>query len=143
MEKRILTEEVRNKLLGVLPFSANATILYTPKSIKSLDIPEDTKAVFTVRGFNKAEKDEVITKLKNLSNVSYEDIIKTIKPCVTGMVNMFDAGTMEEIVFKHDFDNTISMEILSQLPKTIIDSIFNYLIKISGIMDVDKLGLDY
>ena len=50
-----MTEEIREKMLGLLPFDNEATVEYTPYQFKVKDFPEEYVPVFTQRPYKEGE----------------------------------------------------------------------------------------
>lgn len=144
MTKRILTDEVRNELLGAIPFSSEVAIAYTPARFKDKKVPEEYVPVFKLRSFNIQERKKAGEVLKSIADIGHQAVMDLVQPNILGMENIFDAGTKEEIEFKTaPNSNAIDKDLLARLPKLIIEDILYYLVKISGLMDLEKLGLRF
>jgi len=150
MEERILTDEMREKLLGDLPFSASATMEYIPKHFSKKDesdkdiIPKEFQAVFALRGMTKPEKKEAkkyITHIKDKGEKTADGIIEITRKCIMEWKNVFDLGTKKEIEYKADPEGGADKEMFDRLPEAVISDLFIYLSKISGLLDTTMLGL--
>jgi hypothetical protein len=140
----ILTDEIRDKLLGVAPFSIDSTYDYISKYHKSLkDLPESFIPVFTISPFNKEEKERVSKILKpggkELENAELRNILK---PKIKGFKNLFDLGTKEEIKFVME-NGVITQSIYDRITDNICSDLLTQVIRISGLLDVDRLALRY
>ena len=139
-EKRILDEETRKQLLGYVPFSVDVSTLFTPEEFNTI---KDTsiRPIFTVRSLNQAElaqlkknavgmsKDTTPEAMTEIANKNTE----ILKNCILGWVQLYDAGTGEEIPYDADKFKT--------LPSWMIRSIMGFVRKISGLETPDELGL--
>jgi len=137
-EKRVLTPEVKAALMSKVPFHKDAKIEYTPKAFETDDIPVEYRPVFTLRPFTKPEAGEV----KKACTKADDAIIRewSRKVC-TGCVNLFDAGTGEELEYKADPAGGADKEFWAVLPDHIVGDILMYTSCVSGILDKDKVGL--
>jgi hypothetical protein len=140
MEERKLTEELREKMLGNLPFSVNATKWITPEKFK--DIEEEFRPSFEVKAFNKTEATQAKKYFSDIKNAKEDAVIDLLRKKVVNWKNVFDVGTGLEIIYKADDTNGgCDKELFSSLPSIIIGDILWQVTKISGLLDTDKLGL--
>ena len=146
MSDRILTDEVRELLLGDMPFSASSTIDFTPKQYLKKDdegkviLPSEFIAIFKVRGFTSKEKLEAKKGILNLSK-NADQMQDLTRLCVEGWENLFDLGTKKELEYKQDDNKGADKDLFRKIPDAIQSDIFLHLCKISGLMDTTKLSL--
>ena len=146
-ERRELTDEERKKLIGYLPFSKEETIEYTPPAYLVKDeagaflMPDGYRPVFTIKPMQKTEYDKAMkiqievgqgasTKLGK--QIGIRDIVQE---SIAGWTDLVDLGKMAEFKFEKTED------CISKLPWPLILDIFMYLLKVSGLMPGEKLGL--
>jgi hypothetical protein len=140
MEERRLSDELREKLQGSLPFSVNATTWVIPEKFKDVEI--DYQASFEIKPFNKDEATKAKKIFQDIKNAKEEVIIDILRKKVVNWKNVFDVGTGEEIVFEADpVNGGCKKELFEAFPATIIGDLLFKVSKISGLLDVDKLGL--
>jgi len=146
MSDRILTDEVRELLLGDMPFSASSTIDFTPKQYlkKGADgkllLPEEFIPVFKVRGFTEKQKNESKRCIKNVEE-SADQIQDLTRMCIDGWSGMYELGSREELVYKEDVNKGVDKELYKRIPEAILTDVFLYICKISGLLDTTLLGL--
>jgi len=139
MEERKLTPELREKLLGSLPFSVSASYWYSPEKFK--EIEEDFRTKFEIKSFTKEEFSKAKKMLKNVKDVKEEELSEMTRKKVINWKNFFDTGTLEEILFESDESGVCKKELFDLIPPIIVGDLFFNIAKISGLIDVDKLGL--
>jgi len=140
MEERKLTDELREKMLGNLPFSVNATLWYTPSKFK--EIEEEFRPTFEIKAFNKTEATQAKKIFLDMKNTKEEAVTELIRKKVVNWKNVFDVGTGSEILFSADpVNGGCNKELFESLPASVTGDILFKLSQISGILDIDKLGL--
>ena len=147
MKKNIMTKEVREQLLGILPMSVDAVHKFTPKQFD--DVPEEYKPVFEIkqytnsdvigiksliyRGLNEPQETGKTTNTKAKSikkfTESSQDDLEFLKKSLVGWSNLINLDTGEQIVF----DDTIEM--LEMIPEVIRREIFKEAVRITGFID--------
>jgi len=144
-----LTEEHRQALLGLMPFTQNGTIEYTPKAFEKLDIPKNKKSIYIMRAYNKDEMTRV-RKLINDVNASKgskddqeEEIRDLTRRSIVGWKNIYDLATGDEIEFKKDSDGSADKGLFEDIPDVIKAEIYTYSLTISGLMKKEIEGLGY
>ncbi len=140
-----LDEATRQKMLTRLPFSRNSTIDFTPKAYltKVLDaegkatdefeIPEEYRPIFKCRPFSTQDKSKMKADEKVLKEV--------IRSNIMGVEKLFDAGTMEEMTFKPDENNSMALEQFESLPIIIQRELLTFISGISGLSGYERSGL--
>jgi len=147
MEKRILTEEIRRELLGLVPFSAGSADDFTPpvylkkNSEGGYAIPEEFRPVFKVRCFTVEEKRGVTKMLVNIKDVDEESVTEAARKAVVGWKNLFDAGSNEELVFKSSPEGGADPALFSMIPPAVTGALLFHASRISGIIAAEKLSL--
>jgi hypothetical protein len=145
MTDRILTPEIRDKLLGIMPFSEKASLWIVPDKYKSIE-DEQFRASFEIRSFTKDEirtAKKLLLAIKDSNSLSKEpEIIELTRKKVINWKNLFDLGTMEEIVFAtSEEDDGASKKLFESIPASIQGQIFFEVIRISGLIDIEKVSL--
>jgi len=152
MAERKLDADMRRLLLGDMPFYAGSTVDYTPEHYKvsrkidgqDVEIPEEYRPVFSIRAWNTQERDQANSLLKKIEDISSNNekkVAELTRKAITGWQNVFDVGTGNEIDYKPDPDGGLDKELYSALPVIVCIQIFQEIAKISGLMDVTKMGL--
>ena len=146
MTKRILNEETRKQLLGYVPFSVDAKITYTPEEFLSIK-DETLRPVFELRSLNQAEitqlkknSQELSTPNSNRGKIA-KDNVGLIRACVLGWVNLFDAGSGEEIDYEASPTGGCKDEIFDRLPLWVVVSLMEFIKKITGLSSAEDLSL--
>ena len=67
--------------------------------------------------------------------------INLARKCIVGWRNLIDLGKSEEIDFESENDGGAKAELVNRLPNPVVSAILQRVIKISGLMPVDKLSL--
>lgn len=139
-----MTDEIREQLYGVLPFSQDSSVEYIPQAFK--DVPDDFRPVFILRSFTKPEENQVrrtLGRMKSDSDtVSIESQAQdTVRKCLLGWKNLWDVGSGQTVEYESDPSGGCSKTCFERLPSLIIVDLFLYIGKISGMMDIEKKGL--
>lgn len=138
MAEIVLTEEMRQKLLGVLPFSYDSTHEYTPSMCKVEGVPSDFIPVFMLRGLKRDECNQIKKQLKAATD---EQCSEWVRKCLNCWRNLFDAGSGAQILFESDESGLCKKDLFNRLPQIIIEDLLTEILRISGLLDVEKLGL--
>ena len=139
MADRRLSEETRQQLLGLLPFSVGSTIEFTPERFGGVE--EEFRPGYTIRGFTQEESTKVKKLLRNVKDANEEELNEYARMIVMGWKNIFDTGTFEEIEYKADPAGGCDKDLFKIFPDTTKGDILFYGVKISGLIDPEKLGL--
>lgn len=147
-ERRELTEEERQNLAGFLPFSKDATIDFIPASFLQKSaageyvVPEGYRPIFTLRTMNKEMYDKTVKIQIEMGQgvpliqkqAAIRDIVKS---CIVGWSDFIDIGKTPPEEIKHeDTEYKTNM-----IPWPVVLEIFMFLLKISGLLPGEKLGL--
>ena len=138
MAEMRLTEEIREQMLGLVPFSADSTIEHTPDIFKKRKIPPKYTPIFTVRVFTKEEK---LNATKVVKDSKEEELRECVRKNTVKWENLYDAGNKNEIPFKEDLSGGADKAIFDSLPAIIVGDLLFFLVRISGLADFEKLGL--
>jgi len=147
MGKKIeMTAEQREALLGALPFDSSASIEFTPDFYD--DAPDEFSPVFTLRALSKGDYKELLKALSKAAKAVEDGVgaddsvtINLARKCIVGWRNLIDLGKSEEIDFESENDGGAKAELVNRLPNPVVSAILQRVIKISGLMPVDKLSL--
>ena len=148
--KRILDEVTKKALLGYLPFDVNQT---TELVIEDIPIKE-FQPKFHVRCLTQSEALQLRSNSTSLSlldsaSKDYGDrahglldaTADLIRSCVMGWSNLYDVGTAKEIEFKSDIAGGADKDLYRSLPVWMKTKIVVFCKKISGLTQVEELGL--
>jgi len=143
MEKKVLTDEVRNELMGLAPFSTEVVDHFTPDKIDRKKVPEQFIPVFDYKVFSKKEKESAMRIAKNLKDINEGELRECVRKQIVGWKNLWDIGTREEIIFEAGEDGHCKKEIFAHVPNTLCGDILFHIYKASGILRSEFLGLGY
>ena len=151
MSDHVMSEEVRQKLLGRCPFNVTSTIDYTPelyltKTDDVYDLPVEFRPVFQVRSFTKQDSIDISTgAIKAKDGQGVDKYIDTItnkaRQCTMGWSKLYDAGTMTEIPYKADINGGADKDLFNSLPLPVIQDMFVFISGISGLKSFERSGL--
>jgi hypothetical protein len=145
-KKIVLTEEVREKLHGLLPMDSNAKHVFVPSVFKNkeLGIPSQFHPQFTIKQLSNEDAREIKTlavqdyveatkkgkkktpvQLVEASENKQEKYISVCSKYVTNWSNLYDLGTGEIVEYKDGG--------FLELPKVTAESVVEEILKISGL----------
>ena len=122
-DKRILDEETRRQLQGYTPFSAEATMNFTPAEFENIK-DETIRPVFSLSPFTQEQKDQLVLNSKEYEpgvtapekiGVIADKNKKVLFDSVKGWKNLFDSGNGEEIPYGEDGFNRLAGFIVSAI----------------------------
>ncbi len=131
-KKLKLTDEMKQKLYGYT--LAKGTLKYKVEIDE--DLPKEFIPVFEVRNLT---NDEYNT-FKKLSADAEDDteveksMLELVRKCIVGWENLIDIANEVYILFEGDENGGANKEIFDELPLTIKLGIFNFIMKLNGIM---------
>ena len=145
-----LSKEQKEQLLGLLPFSNDATEEYISPIFKNFD--KKITPIFVIRPFKPKEKQKYQTlilkiaklvnkeeKLQEISGLNQE-IFELVSNCILDIKNLVDLGTME--VKKPDMeDDHIKFEFFNELPEVLRTDIYKRVEMLSGLNQTEKASL--
>jgi hypothetical protein len=141
MADRVMTEEERREMMGLLPFSREETIPFTPKCYDRF--PEDFKPVFTLKPMDDKTKRQVLKSIKNIKNVEDEIFREYVRKHCVKWENYYDLGTKEKVVFEPAEDGGCKQDLFSSVPAKPCGQLLQYLCRISGLWtEAEKEGLE-
>jgi hypothetical protein len=88
-----MTEELRQKMAGLLPFDKDATIEYTPPHYYSPDFPEEYRPVFTQRGYKEGEINVVRNLLGRLDKATDQEMSEQASITIVKWENLWGLGS--------------------------------------------------
>lgn len=140
-----LTEEIKRKLEGSAPYSINGIHNYICKYHKILkEVPENFIPIFQLSVLSREEKQKISNLLKSgLEKATNEELRDLIKPKIKGWKNLYDIGNGEEIKYQADASGIVLDECFSRIPDNLCSDMLFEVIKISGLIDMDRLSLRY
>lgn len=151
-----LTENVKNEMLGLLPFDEETEDRFTPLQFLKKDkngafvISQEYHPVFILKPWTKKEKDSMTLLVSRIDVAnSAEDRVRFTKTIneetrkkVLRIENLYDIGKQELIECPIDEKlNCISVEIWNKIPEIIKTALYFRLSTISGLTTNEKLGL--
>ena len=151
MADHVMTKELREQMLGLLPFSTDAKLEYTPApytmkrtqadGTETDAVPEEYRPSFTLRRMTRKELDtmKTLTKNKKVEDDTLCDIVANI---VLGWENLWDLGTNQIIPYKADPNGGCDRELFrSSVPSPIIADLAMCMIRMNGILGTEHLSL--
>jgi hypothetical protein len=137
-QKRILTPEVRARLLGFAPVSQKSGVPFTPEQFKGEGL-EDLAPVFYQRGWTEDEKNGIMSSATGKKDeFDYKKMKEVARVTVVNMENVIDLGTGEEIKFLADESGSLSKDVFNTFPFALQMSLFYNAQKISGMGGLDR-----
>lgn len=120
-----MDQEIKNKLLGRLPFTKDVEYTFIPKSC--IGLPDEYTPKVTIKPLDKAAKDNV---LQLESKGDFKAIYPIIEKHIVRIENLFDVSEEKYIDYKFEY-----------LTEVMILDIYRSLSAISGLREFEKLGL--
>lgn len=138
----VMTPELQEDLLGLLPYETEAAIRFTPQCYVRESIPEQLRPVFELRAMSETTKRKVIGWTRNTKTLSDEDVRDMVRYHVTGWDNIINLARPEEkIEFSAAVDGGTKAELFRKIPQKPVLQIMFYLCRVAGITDMDKRAL--
>lgn len=132
MEKRIFDDKTKRKLQGLLPFSPNAYVTWTPEEF--LDFPEWMQPKINLRPFSK-EFIEIIRGDEQKNILISEAVLKALTYSIMGWKDLYDLGTETEIIF--------SVEAIKSFPEALAWVIYKKVNELTfGLSPAEKESLE-
>jgi len=152
MAEKRLSAELRQELLGLLPFSVDAKTEYTPRQFRKKKkegevetekyvIPEEFRPVFTMRCYNKGESDALRKLMLNIKDQDEDTLREWARKIILDWRNFYDAGTSNEIAYKADPSGGADKDLFTTIPAAVVSDLLFHGVKISGLMDVERSSL--
>jgi hypothetical protein len=135
-----LDAKYRKALLGLMPFSQEGTLDYTPEGFDEL--PEEIRPVFKLRALKRGE----IQTVKDITfddkiKIKIEKLIKAIRPAILGWDKVYDLATGNLIPFEASEDGGPTKELWERMPDTITTLLYREISVMSGLQKAEKQGL--
>jgi hypothetical protein len=144
MATRELTDEQRESLVGLMPFSEDARDEFTPDVFKK-NVEEELWPVFILRPFTQAEKDkiaEVMEKVvKDPGGLDTKEIHEFTRAGIVGWRVVMNVNTGDDIEFEEDAKGSCSKKAFEKLPVATTNAIMKRENSISGLLGAEALGL--
>lgn len=153
-EIREISAETKKALQGLAPFSTTSTIEFTPKGyeIKVKDsegkdteeymIPEEVWPLFKMRPWTKLEASRIRKSMPKYANSKDDtEIREYVRKVIVGWDNLVDAGTGDVMDYEEEETGGASKEIFDCFPSSLITDLLNKALTISGIVDMERVGL--
>jgi hypothetical protein len=132
MVKRIFDQKTKRKLSGLLPFSPNAYVTWTPDEF--LDFPIDIQPKINIRPLSKELIEEIRSNIQ-ANKFSLEIARKAMTYCITGWRDLIDLGTELEVSF--------NPENVNQLPENLVWIIYKKVNEMTfGLSEAEKESLE-
>lgn len=153
MTKRIeLDEKTKKALLGALPFSTEGEHEYTPPFFERKDehgtlyIPQDYHPRFYLASMTTKAKEKANLILRDIKKPDgfekrEKDVHQTVADHLIRWENLIDVGTDTVIDHVANEAGRTELEEVYKLPPTTVGALFYEILKISGLIHLDKLSL--
>lgn len=133
--KRILDEETKRKLAGILPASSDFTVTVTLDVHK--DIDEQFKPKFKVSPYSNKELKDVINNSQILKDEALDHFAnESIRMHIKDITNLINISTGEVIPFTKDSDGGCSKELYDSLPIIVKNQLMTLISQISSGINV-------
>ena len=151
MEFEELAESnIREQMLGLLPFDNEAMDEYIPKDYMKL--PEKYRPVFVLKPWSQSEKEKtqlIIEKLENLKDTKSKiqinkELNEMSRKKIFDIKNLFDVGKntlIDTSEFRDNDCNCINQKLWQMIPDTIKTTLYFRIATISGLVKNEILGL--
>ena len=148
-ERRVLDEETRRKLAGVISFSPDAEVKIDP--YEDSDIAAEDRPLFWVHPYTRAEKTRITSLQKQfltsegrvkIDDKAMEILFGLVRSKVVRWAQVFDGTTGEEIAFEADELGQVRLDLWDRaVPETVRSRLLTALSVISGLREPEKLSL--
>ena len=138
MPEFAMTPELREKLVGLMPFSQNGTMEFTPAEYVERDLPIEVHPVYELRAWTKQEADAVNKRMARKDQTDEERsqaIFEEARIAVKNWENLYDLGTCKLIAYAAAQDGGADPEVFKQVPPvTNIVPIWRQVASMSGVL---------
>lgn len=144
-----MTDEVKRRLVGLMPFSMNGKMPFTPAEYEGRGLPKEVVPVFFQRAYTKEECQILRDKFNQDGGMGRDDIMEYGRKSVKGWEKVFDLATGEMIDYKADSEGEADPGLYEQIPELIKTNLFTQACRISGLLgpqilaDEEVQGLKY
>ena len=130
--KRILDEKTKRKLAGLLPFSPDSFVVWTPEEF--FDFPESVQPKFNIRPFDKSTSAAIRSEIQ-AGKFDVETARKTIQYAVTNWRDLIDLGTQLDIDY--------SLSAFESFPEPLVWRLYKKANELTyGLSSEEKEGLE-
>ncbi len=137
----VMTPELQDELLGLLPYETEATVEFTPPCYKRDTFPVALRPVFELRQMKDTTKKKIVEWQKKPSALTDEAVRDMARYHVVGWSNLRNVATNEEIPFESAASDTgAKLALFRMLPQKPVVEILFYLCRMAGIADPDRRG---
>jgi len=143
-----MTREMREELLGLLPFSTKATLDYVPAPYMLKNdqdefvVPDELRPTFTLRAMSREEMDTMRQKSKTskMDDEALRDIVASV---CTGWADLYDISpeVPELIDYKQDPKGGADREVFAMVPAPVVADLAMCILRMNGLMGTEAMGL--
>ena len=145
-ERRVMTPEIRQQLLGLLPFSNKATLEYIPAPYKMKTstgedvVPEDMRPTFVLWVLTRSEMDALRQSHKKMDDAALREIVASV---TVGWKNLLDVApeVPEDIPYKQDPKGGADRDVFSIVPNAVAADLAMCILRMNGLMGTEVMGL--
>jgi len=134
-----ITAEQMKMLQGLTSFSPAAATWFEAPS--HTDLPEEIRPQFKLRALKQNELVTIKKLLANIDKAKEDELKEYARYCVLDWTKWYDSGTGEAVEFKLGGDGFMDKEIFNLIPVSVVMDIIRQILKISGLMTLEKAGL--
>jgi hypothetical protein len=135
MERIELTEEMRGKLLGLLPYETDQPFDFVPPCYDP--VPNVLRPVFVLRGLTDSARKRV-QSYKAKGSFSEDEASEVVRAHLVGWRNLVNLTDGNEISFEAGSDGCASQKSIRVLPQTPKGEILLHLLRCAGLTEPDK-----
>lgn len=150
MEQEHLTENVREQMLGLLPFDNDAVDIFIPKEYSKL--PSLFQPIFYLKPWNQSEKEQSLVIIEKLEKTTTQnekikinqELNELTRKKIVKIERLYDVGKKEFINCQENNDSEndcISSIVWAKIPDTIKSTLYFRISTISGLIKNEVLGL--
>jgi hypothetical protein len=138
MEKRILTPEVKAKMMGFAPVSNKTGVPFIPEEfLKDKDLKE-LAPVYYQRSWTEKERTDVLAATRDDTKWNENVMVELARITIVNMDNVIDIGSGETIEFIPDENGSLSKDLFNKIPFAMQAKLFFSAQKISGLGGLGK-----
>lgn len=139
-----ITKEVKEAMLGLLPFSEDAVDEFVPARFKVREgVPKNMIPTIRLKMLTRAEKKKAVGILKTFEKRDEDELEEFARKKTVGWDSMHDLATGEEIKFEADDTGAAKKDVFARLNRTMVGDIFYRLVKTAGLIDLEVTGLRF
>lgn len=146
MAEFILDEKTKKALYGLMPYSQNGTIDYTPDCYNIPELPESKRPIFKIRAFTNEELAEAknwIYKPKAEQSKDYhvklnDHICEYARRVTKGWENFFQLPDGKDVEFSIGDDGFADKSVFKKVNESIMGMIYRTAGKASGLYPIEE-----